>query len=341
MADGITQNTNQQNLNNLQNNINNGTGEVVSNGQTGSDKLFSDFNDFLTLLTTQLQYQDPLSPLETAEFTNQLVGFAGVEQQLAQTEQLKSMAAHLSAQARTSAINHIGLNVEYAGDKFTLEGATADIGYTLPKDTGRASLKIYDEDNDLVANYSLADITPEQRQDFTWDGYREADGAQARSFNLLPGQNGATPQAIFEYSLPQNTDSAELTIRDSNGTVVATRNLNLADGRNSAVWDGKGTINGVEAAMPTGIYSYQITAQPRPGGANLIGNTKVYEMMPAGNYRAEISVNPTTGLQTVDGDVRYFSTTRVTGVTGQGDDIVLELGTGKQIGINDVLQAKL
>ena len=341
MADGITQNSNQQNLTNLQNNINNGTGGASNATSTSADKLFDDFNDFLTLLTTQLQYQDPLSPLETAEFTNQLVGFAGVEQQLAQTEQLKSMTTLLSAQSRTSAISHIGLNVEYEGDEFSLEGATADIGYTLPKDTGRASLTIYDENNDPVANYQLADLKPEERQDFTWDGYREADGGQARVFNLLPTQNGASPQAVFEYSLPQNTDSAELTIRDSNGTVVATRNLNVAAGRNSAVWDGNGTINGVQAAMPTGIYSYQITAQPRPGGANLIGNTSVYEMMPAGKYRAEISVNPTSGLQTVEGNVKYFSTTRVTGVTGQGEDIVLELGTGKQIGINDVLQAKL
>ncbi|MCH9845117.1 MAG: hypothetical protein K0U39_06375 [Alphaproteobacteria bacterium] len=341
MTDSITQNTNQQNLANLQNNLNSGTGEVVSAGQTGSDKLFSDFDDFLTLLTTQLQYQDPLSPLETAEFTNQLVGFAGVEQQLAQTEQLKSMTALLSAQSRSSAINHIGLNVEYEGDKFTLEGATADIGYILPKDTGRASLNIYDDDNDLVATYQLSDIKPEERQDFTWDGYREADGSQARTFNLLPGQNGAAPQAIFEYSLPQNTDSASLTIRDQDGTIVATRNLNVADGRNSAAWDGKGTINGVEAPMPTGIYSYHITAQPRSGGPNLIGSTKVYEMMPAGNYRAEISVNPTSGLQTVEGNVKYFSTTRVIGVNGQGEDILLELGTGKQIGANEILQAKL
>ena len=99
--------------------------------------------DFLTLLTTQLQYQDPLSPLETAEFTNQLVGFAGVEQQLAQTEQLKSMTATFKLHNRVpSAISHIGLNVEHEGDEFSLEGAkTQTLAISLPKDTGRATLK--------------------------------------------------------------------------------------------------------------------------------------------------------------------------------------------------------
>ena len=53
-------------------------------------QLFDDFDDFLKLLTTQLQHQDPLSPLETAEFTNQLVGFANVEQQVAQNRSVEN-----------------------------------------------------------------------------------------------------------------------------------------------------------------------------------------------------------------------------------------------------------
>ncbi len=305
----------------------------------GEDKLFNDFNDFLTLLTTQLQHQDPLSPLETSEFTNQLVGFANIEQQLAQTEQLKAMTASLESQNRVSALNHIGLTVEYEGDEFTLEGATVDIGYELPADTGRANITIYDEDDNAVASYGLEDITPGERDNFTWDGYRIASGLQPRAFQLLTPPGASSTQAMFEYSLPRNTDSAEITIRDGDGTVVATDSLNVADGRNGYVWDGVGTISGVAAPMPEGVYTYQISASPNPTGPALIGSTDVYEIMPVGNYRAEISVTPAAGVQEVNGDVRYFSKTRVTGVNGQGANILLELFTGGEIGIGDVLKA--
>ncbi|MCH9852781.1 MAG: hypothetical protein K0U45_04680 [Alphaproteobacteria bacterium] len=342
MTDNITQNANQNNLDKLKNNINNANNTNKDSDETGaSDKLFSDFNDFLTLLTTQLKYQDPLSPLETAEFTNQLVGFAGVEQQLAQTEQLKLMTAHLNAQSRASAINHIGLNIEHEGDEFSLEGKDATIGYTLPKDTGRATLKIYDEKDNLVATYQLADLKPEERQNFVWDGVREAKGDKPRVFNLLADEDGKPAETKFEYSLPENTDSATLTIRDKNGTIVATRDLTVADGKNTAIWDGKGTLEKVTSNMPPGVYSYQITANPKKDGPKLVGDVKLYEIMPAGNYRAEISVHPKTEVEKVDGTVKYFSTTRVTGVSGQGEDLVLELATGKKIGIDKILRAKL
>ena len=44
-----------------------------SSSQQASNQLSADMNTFLTLLTTQLKYQDPLDPMDTAEFTNQLV----------------------------------------------------------------------------------------------------------------------------------------------------------------------------------------------------------------------------------------------------------------------------
>ena len=51
-----------------------------SSSQQASNQLSADMNTFLTLLTTQLKYQDPLDPMDTAEFTNQLVQYSSVEQ---------------------------------------------------------------------------------------------------------------------------------------------------------------------------------------------------------------------------------------------------------------------
>ena len=55
------------------------TGNNTSDAQQSRISFGDDFDDFLTLLTTQLQNQDPLEPTDTTEFTNQLVLFAGVE----------------------------------------------------------------------------------------------------------------------------------------------------------------------------------------------------------------------------------------------------------------------
>ena len=69
-------------------------------GVLGGQQLAGNFDTFLQLLTTQLQNQDPLDPLDTNQFTAQLVQFAGVEQQLKSNDQLKSLVAlEQSAQA--------------------------------------------------------------------------------------------------------------------------------------------------------------------------------------------------------------------------------------------------
>src|SRR6201997_4983227 len=75
------------------------------------------FQTFLTLLTTQLQNQNPLDPLDPNQFTQQLVQFAGVEQQLKSNDQLKSLIdIEKSAQA-TQALVYVGNTVAVDGSK--------------------------------------------------------------------------------------------------------------------------------------------------------------------------------------------------------------------------------
>jgi len=61
-------------------------GQIAGEGSGAIAKLNEDFDSFLTLLTTQLRNQDPTDPVDTAEFTNQLVQFASVEQLIKQSE---------------------------------------------------------------------------------------------------------------------------------------------------------------------------------------------------------------------------------------------------------------
>ncbi len=85
-----------------------------------STGLADNFQTFLTLLTTQLQNQNPLDPLDTNQFTQQLVQFAGVEQQLKSNDQLKTLVAlQKSAQATQALI--------YVGNTVAVDGSTAAV----------------------------------------------------------------------------------------------------------------------------------------------------------------------------------------------------------------------
>src|SRR5215203_4562265 len=89
---------------------------------TTSTGLADNFQTFLTLLTTQLKNQNPLDPLDTNQFTQQLVQFAGVEQQLKSNEQLKSLIAIEKSAQATQALIYVGNTVAVDGSTQQFNG---------------------------------------------------------------------------------------------------------------------------------------------------------------------------------------------------------------------------
>src|SRR5947207_10184760 len=79
------------------------------------------FQTFLTLLTTQLKNQNPLDPLDTNQFTQQLVQFAGVEQQLRQNEQLSTLVSLEKTAQATTALAYVGQTVSTDGKTAALK----------------------------------------------------------------------------------------------------------------------------------------------------------------------------------------------------------------------------
>lgn len=73
------------------------------------DKLEKDLNQFLNLLVTQLQNQDPLEPLDANEFTAQLVQFASVEQQIYQNSNLEKLVGMQQTSQVGSMVNYLAL----------------------------------------------------------------------------------------------------------------------------------------------------------------------------------------------------------------------------------------
>lgn len=142
-----------------------------------SSQLAKDFTQFLTLLTTQLQNQDPLSPMDTTEFTNQLVAFSGVEQQINTNQKLDNLLAFSSNNAMGSALNYVGMDVSYISSEFNYEGAgTSKINYAFEGAPITAKIRIYDEDGILVRESDIDKNVGNNT--FEWDG-KDKNGATA------------------------------------------------------------------------------------------------------------------------------------------------------------------
>ncbi len=139
--------------------------------------LQDDLNRFLSLLTTQLKNQDPLDPMDSNEFTSQLVQFASVEQQIYQNSNLEQLVALGQTNQVSSLVDFIGKRIEVAGTaKFPLENSSAEFTYTMPEGAKSASIIIRDA-NGLTVYEQDANLDQGQHK-FEWDG-RDRNGNTA------------------------------------------------------------------------------------------------------------------------------------------------------------------
>src|SRR5882672_4034040 len=115
--------------------VNNTTSTSSSSSSVGIDSntLAGNFQTFLTLLTTQLKNQNPLDPLDTNQFTSQLVQFAQVEQQLKQNDQLATLVSIEKTAQSTTALAFVGQTVAVDGQTAALKDGKASWTFQVPK----------------------------------------------------------------------------------------------------------------------------------------------------------------------------------------------------------------
>jgi flagellar basal-body rod modification protein FlgD len=144
--------------------------------------LASDFDTFLQLLTTQLKNQDPTDPMDANAFTEQLVQFSQVEQQININKNLESMIALLQSQQSSSNLSYIGKVVDFDSNEIELaEGGAGFWSYDLPDDAATVQYKILDEDGNVVRSGSMsaeeAGSGSSGRIEVAWDGTDENGNA--------------------------------------------------------------------------------------------------------------------------------------------------------------------
>ena len=141
----------------------------------GMQELSGNFSTFLTLLTTQLQNQDPLNPMDSSQFTQQLVMFSQVEQQINTNQNLQTLIALNQANTLSNATTYLGKTVTITTGNGALQDGSCSWRYALGADAANTTLTITNSNGQVV--YSGPGETASGGHDFTWDG-KDSSGNQ-------------------------------------------------------------------------------------------------------------------------------------------------------------------
>jgi len=148
---------------------------ATSGTNTGTQRLAESFDTFLVLLTTQMKNQDPLSPMDSGEFTQQIVQMTGVEQQLLTNDLLKQLVGS-AGDGVADAVSLIGKEVRAATDTANLSGGEANWIYRLDREAQSVKIEVLDDKGSIVHVQALENVEGGEH-DFSWDG-KNVLGAQ-------------------------------------------------------------------------------------------------------------------------------------------------------------------
>ena len=148
---------------------------AAASSALASSQIAGNFQSFLQLLTTQLQNQNPLSPLDTNQFTQQLVEFAGVQQQLNTNDSLATLVSLQQTAQSTQALGFVGKTAVVNGSTAPLTSSSATWLLSVPA-TSTVNITITGSNGQTVFSGTY-NATAGNSQPFTWNG-QGTDGTQ-------------------------------------------------------------------------------------------------------------------------------------------------------------------
>ena len=186
------------------------SGKAGASGLVDDQMIASNFTTFLQLLTTQLQNQNPLDPLDTNQFTQQLVQFAQVEQQMKSNSQLATLVSLQQTAQSTTALSYIGSTVVVDGSTGSLANGSATWKLNAAK-PATATITIQDSTGQTAYTNSFA--VNAGGQQFTWNGLGNGgkqwpDGKYTLTVTATDASNQATSIATETQG---TVDSVDLT----------------------------------------------------------------------------------------------------------------------------------
>jgi flagellar basal-body rod modification protein FlgD len=178
---------------------NTGSASVITQaGTTALSSLNGNFNNFLSLLMTQLKNQDPSSPMDSNQFTTELVQFSSVEQQISTNTSLTQLIQLGQANQIEQSASMLGKPVTATSSQLTLQNGASDINFNT-KTAQPVAIAVYNSAGSQIQTASLT--TTAGANSWKWngqaaDGTTMPDGAYSVTVTSL-GANGTTAQVPF------------------------------------------------------------------------------------------------------------------------------------------------
>ncbi|MGM5029728.1 flagellar hook assembly protein FlgD [Tardiphaga sp. 862_B3_N4_1] len=170
---------------------------------------------FLNLLVTELQNQNPLDPTNSTDFINQLTSYANFDQQQTLNSNMGTLVSSLNSLLTLNSSNYIGQTVTAKTDTGTLKDGQISFGYSLESATSDVTLSVKDSSGNTV--WTGSGTTTSGTNSFTWDG-TATDGTQLTDggqYTLNVSATDSTGQSVYGYT----TVTGKVTsINNSSGT---------------------------------------------------------------------------------------------------------------------------
>jgi len=191
-------------------------------------QLSGNFSTFLTLLTTQLKNQDPTSPMDSNAFTQQLVMYSQVEQQIGTNDNLKNLLAQGSSNAAAMTTGYLGKKVSIVNGQAALIGGNANWTYNLTGPAAATRLDISDSNGKTV--YSAAGATGAGNHSLAWDGKDShgnpmADGSYKLTVTASDLAGGTVASSVASAGTVTQIDMTGGTPR----LIIGSMEIDLAD----------------------------------------------------------------------------------------------------------------
>ena len=185
------------------------TNPTDTSGTSAQQQLAGNFDTFLQLLTTQLQNQDPLSPMDSNQFTQQLVEYSQVEQQIDTNTNLQTLISQGSSQSGAYAMTYLGKAVTVANGQAPLADSQAVWAYNLDTTAANTTLTVTDSNGNVV--YTGTGETGSGAHTFTWDGKdtngdQEADGTYKLTVSAAAADGTAITTSVTSTGVVSEVD---------------------------------------------------------------------------------------------------------------------------------------
>jgi len=188
----------------------------ASASQSALSSLTDNYQTFLQMLLTQLQNQDPSSPMDSGQFTSELVQFAGVEQQISTNSNLTQLIQLTQDDATIATTQLVGKHVDVTSTQLALQSGTAEIAFS-PSSPEQVAITVSNASGQAL--YSTTVNATAGSNTWSWNGQTSygttaPDGAYTVSAQAVAadGSTSAVPFSVVGTVTGVTTGSTGVTV---------------------------------------------------------------------------------------------------------------------------------